>query len=166
VIGPWEYCYERDHIPADIVNCRPARIVEIGLADAVPGKNVASFRPRRTLQKIAGDDMLTFTQHVLGLDSGRSKSGDVLDFLNDHDLEDVVAIYLQTSGWLIIPNTRRSDTLRYKFVVVHAQTGERAIVQVKSGSIWLGILHRQDRTSFAWRLPLIRSPRRRLQAAS
>ena len=137
VNGPWEYCYKGDHIPADVINIRPARIVEVGLADRVPGKIIACFRPQRTLQTIAGQNMLAFTHHLLGLRTDGAGSGDALDYLNDEDLENVVSIYLQTQGWLIIPGTRRFDTPHYEFVLVHGQTGERAIVQVKSGSTWL-----------------------------
>jgi hypothetical protein len=137
VTGPWEYRYEGDHIRADIVNIRPARIHKVGLADRVPGKIIACFRPPRTLQRIDSPEMLIFTQHLMGLPSEVSESADVLDYLTAEDLENVVAIYLQTRGWLIIPGTRRCDTPHYEFVLVHGRTGERAIVQVKSGNTWL-----------------------------
>jgi hypothetical protein len=144
VTGAWEYRYEGDHIDADIVNIRPARIVKVGLEDSVPGNIIACFRPPMTLQTIANRDMLIFTQRLLGLPTDLAglptdlaRSSDVLDYLTDEDLEDVVAIYLQMRGWLIIPNTRRSDTHRYEFILVHRQTGERAMVQVKSGGTWL-----------------------------
>jgi hypothetical protein len=137
VTGAWEYRYEGDHIRAGIVNIRPARIIQVGLADRVPGKIIACFRPPMTLQTIVSRDMLIFTQHLLGLPPAVSGSVDVLDYLTSEDLENVVAVYLQTRGWLIIPGTRRCDTPHYEFVLVHGQTGERAIVQVKSGNTWL-----------------------------
>ena len=76
VTGAWEYCSEGDHSAADIVNIRPARIVKVGLADSVPGKIVACFVPRRTLQTIASRDMLIFTQHLLGLPTETTESSD------------------------------------------------------------------------------------------
>lgn len=140
IIGPWEYRYEGNYIPADMINIRPARIVEVGLADRVPGKIISCFRPPRTLQKISGGNMLIFTKHLLGMPVETVGSDDVLDYLTDQDLENVAAIYLQTKGWLLIPGTRRLDTPHYEFVLVNSQTGDRGIVQVKSGRVSLNAI--------------------------
>ena len=47
--------------------------------------------------------------------------------------EDVIFIYLQLQGWLVIPNSRKADTMSYEFVAINRDTFERAIVQVKTG---------------------------------
>jgi hypothetical protein len=129
----WEYCYQGDHIPADIVNFRHARIVKAGLADAVPGNVIACFRPPRTFQQISAPGMLAFAANVVGKPTDDTTKGDLFDYLTDEDFENIVFVYLQREGWYVLPGTRRADTPHYEYVLVHRNTGERAIVQVKSG---------------------------------
>ncbi|WP_148360589.1 hypothetical protein [Acidisphaera rubrifaciens] len=134
ILGPWEYAYEdRAAIDADIVNFRPARIIDVGIADAVPGKIIACFRPPRTFQAIRAPDMLKFSMHLAGLSDISDEVLDIFDFLNDNDIENVIFMYLQTTGWYVFPNTRLPTTAHYEFVLANRETGERAIVQVKSG---------------------------------
>jgi hypothetical protein len=64
--GPWEYCWEGDHIGADIINLRRARIVVVGLADAGPGRIIASFIPPKCFQPIRMAGMLAFTEKLAG----------------------------------------------------------------------------------------------------
>jgi hypothetical protein len=46
LLGPWRYEYQdKKAIGADILNFRKVCIVEVGVADAVPGKIIACFRP-------------------------------------------------------------------------------------------------------------------------
>jgi len=44
-----------------------------------------------------------------------------------------VFIFLQATGWIVVPNSRKADTMSYEFVAINERTKERAIVQVKSG---------------------------------
>jgi hypothetical protein len=46
----------------------------------------------------------------------------------------VVFIYLQCQGWIVVPNSRMADTMRYEFIAIHRETQERALVQVKTGN--------------------------------
>lgn len=133
LIGPWAYCYSGAHVRADIVNFRKARIVSVGLADAVPGKIIACFRPTRTFQSISAPGMLAFAQKLMGSPITETARGDLFDYLNDADIENIVFVYLQREGWYVLPGTRRRDTPHYEFVLVNRATSERAIVQVKSG---------------------------------
>nr|WP_294503883.1 hypothetical protein [uncultured Rhodopila sp.] len=142
VIGPWQYAYDDDDaIGADIVNFRAARIIEVGLADAVPGKIIACFRPRKTFQRIASPGMLAFSEKLAGISVTENAAFDLFEFMSDADLENLVFIYLQFLGWYVLPGTRTATTAHYEFVLVHRETGERAIVQVKSGLTCIDAAH-------------------------
>ena len=109
--------------------------MEVGLADAIPGKIVSCFRPARTFQSILSTGMLAFSAKQLDITlDGMSASPDVYEFMSDGDIEDLVFIYLQFIGWYVVPGTRRPTTSHYEFVLINRTTGKRAIVQVKSGN--------------------------------
>ena len=134
IIGPWQYAYDdQAAIGADIVNFREARIIEVGLADAVPGKIIACFRPARTFQAIRSPGMLAFSDKIAGMQVTGDIVPDVFEFMYDADLENLVFVYLQFLGWYVLPGTRTATTAHYEFVLVRRETGERAVVQVKSG---------------------------------
>jgi hypothetical protein len=138
ILEPWRYEYEDPRaIGVDIVNRRKARIIEIGLADAVPGKIIACFRPSRTFQAIRSPGMLAFSCRLAGVDFGSDDPFDLYEFMSDFDLENLVFVYLQVRGWYVLPGTRSATTAHYEFVLVHRDTGERAMVQVKSGGTWI-----------------------------
>jgi hypothetical protein len=138
VVGPWEYAYEDDAaICADIVNFRKARIIDVGPADAVPGKIIACFRAARTFQRIRPPGMLAFSAQLAGLPTSADTVFDLYEFMTDQDIEDVVFIYLQAIGWYVLPGTRTATTAHYEFVLVNRENGERAVVQVKSGGAWI-----------------------------
>ncbi|WP_158743026.1 hypothetical protein [Acidisphaera sp. L21] len=137
ILEPWRYAYEdKAAIGADIVNFRKVRIIEVGVADAVPGKVIACFRPSKTFQPIRSPGMLAFSSKLAGLPSADTVF-DVYEFMSDADLENVVFVYLQVIGWYVLPGTRTVTTAHYEFVLVHREKGERAIVQVKSGGTWI-----------------------------
>lgn len=134
VNGPWQYLYEDQvAIDADIVNLREARIIEVGLADAVPGKIISCFRPARTFQRIVSSGMLAFSEHLAGMQVTGDGETDVYEFMSDADIENLVFVYLQFLGWYVLPGTRTATTAHYEFVLVNRETGERAVTQVKSG---------------------------------
>ena len=134
VIGPWQYAYDDEvAIGADVINFRAARIVEVGLADAVPGKIIACFRPSRTFQPIKSPGMLAFSEKLAGLPVTGEVIPDLFEFMSDADIENLVFVYLQFFGWYVLPGTRTATTAHYEFVLVSRESGERAVVQVKSG---------------------------------
>jgi hypothetical protein len=53
------------------------------------------------------------------------------------DIESLVFVYLQFIGWYVLPGTRAATTAHYEFVLVNRETGQRALVQVKSGQVWI-----------------------------
>src|SRR4051794_4291212 len=87
IIGPWQYAYDDEAaIGADVVNFRKARIIEVGLADAVPGKIIACFRPARTFQAIRSPGMLAFSEKFAGMPVTGDVISDVFEFMSDADL--------------------------------------------------------------------------------
>jgi hypothetical protein len=138
LLGPWKYTYEDEAaLGADIVNFRQARIIEVGIADAVPGKVIACFRPPKTFQPIRSPGMLTFSAQLAGLPPGDDVVFDLYEFMTDADIENVVFVYLQVIGWYVLPGTRTATTAHYEFVLANRESGERAVVQVKSGGTWI-----------------------------
>lgn len=120
-------------VAADIFNVRQARIIEVGIADAVPGKILSNFVQGTTFRRIRSPGMLAFSEDIAGLPLSRPIGGDAFEFMSAEDLEDVVFTYLQVAGWYVVPASRRTDTAHYEFVLVNRLGGERALVQVKSG---------------------------------
>jgi hypothetical protein len=43
-------------------------------------------------------------------------------------------MYLQTKGYVLVPSTIKSSTAAYEWVMFHQETGEKAVLQVKSGN--------------------------------
>ena len=64
VVKPWRYYANHESIEADIANICDCAIKAIPHADEVPGKIVACFRPRKTIQRIANDSCVRFSQHL------------------------------------------------------------------------------------------------------
>ena len=137
----WEYLATEESLKADIVNfvrCQEIHRLEV---DEVPGKVVACFRPPRTIQAMRDPTVAAYSRLLWNLrsDAGHYPldDGDIADiyaFLDDKSTEDAVAIYLQTKGWLIIPGSRKADTMSYEYILIHKDTKKRAVVQVKTGN--------------------------------
>ena len=140
VDSDWEYLATDASREADIINfvrCREIHRLEV---DEVPGKVVACFRPSRTIQAMRDRIVAAYSCLLWNL---RSESqhypiddreiGDIYAFLDDKSTEDAVAIYLQTKGWMIVPGSRKADTMSYEYILIHRDSKERAVVQVKTG---------------------------------
>jgi hypothetical protein len=136
----WEYFNTPDGRDADIVNVVRCRLFPIPQADDVPGKIVACFRPSRVIQSISDETAILYSEFLWNQLVGRDeyklpfRDCDLFSFLDDRAIEDVVFIYLQCEGWIVVPNSRNADTMGYEFIAIHPKTGERALVQVKSGN--------------------------------
>jgi len=136
----WEYFDTADGRDADIVNVVRCRLIPVPLADDVPGKIVACFRPTRAIQPITDKTAVLYSEllwnQLVGAEEFKLPSERVCDLFSLIDAEtteDVIFIYLQWKGWVVLPNSRRADTMRYEFIAIKPKTGERALVQVKSG---------------------------------
>ena len=136
----WEYLDTPEGRDADIVNVVRCRILAVPQADDVTGKIVACFRPSRVIQSIRDETTVMYSQLLWNqLASSeeyklpRLERCDVFSFLDAETTEDVIFIYLQCMEWIVVPNSRKADTMGYEFVAIHKKTRERAVVQVKTG---------------------------------
>lgn len=145
VSSGWEYWVSdegraQDIDIANIFRC-DIRCVEI---DAVPGKVVNCFRPQRTIQEIANEEVLEYSKHLWNKLCGRTsyavdtvKFSDIFMMLDPEETEDILSLYLQNLGWFIVPSSRKADTMSFEYYVVNPMTGERASAQVKTGNVTL-----------------------------
>lgn len=136
----WEYFGTPGGRDADIANVVRCRILAVPNADDVPGKIVACFRPSRTIQSITDETAVLYSQLLWNRLAAREEYSlpdmagcDIFSFLDAETTEDVIFIYLQCHGWIVVPNSRMADTMRYEFVAIHGKTRDRALVQVKTG---------------------------------
>jgi hypothetical protein len=152
VASEWEYVTSERAKNADIVNVVRCEILKVPAIDAVPGKVVACFRPTRAIQEIADEQMQQYSRHLWNTLSGtccylpdEEVGGSVFPFLGADETEDVIFIYLQTKGWLVVPNSRKADTMSFEFFLIHRETRERAVVQIKTGNTSLNTDEWKDR---------------------
>jgi hypothetical protein len=138
VKGPWEYRPRPEYQEVDVVNIRSVCIVEVGVSIHVPGKVIACFIPRRTVQRINDETALKASQRIWTRQTGGTPppldpSDDIFSLLSAKDCEDLISVYLQMQGWVVYPALRRADTLAYEFVLRHRLDFREAVVQVKTG---------------------------------
>lgn len=140
VVSEWEYFSNSEAQDADIVNIVRCDLIKIPSVDDVPGKIVACFRPSRTIQAIRDKTASDYSKYLWNKLKGeefyslpKENLKNVFSFLGSEETEDVIFIYLQMQGWLVVPNSRKGDTMSYEFYLVNKETKEKAIVQVKTG---------------------------------
>ena len=141
VRSPWEYFDTPDGRDADIANVVRCEIRPIPHADDVPGKIVACFRPTRAIQSIVDPTVVLYSQLLWNQLAGEDKytvelapHHNLFSYLDAETTEDVIFIYLQLQGWIVVPNSRKADTMAYEFVAINPASHERAVVQVKTGN--------------------------------
>ena len=144
---------------ANIFRCEDFREVEL---DRVPGTVVSIFGLRgRSIQRIADRSALVYSQHLWNryvdepvYDVDRAQFPDIFAMLDAEETEDLVFMYLQSRGWYVVPNSRKGNTMRFEFMLACSRTGEKALVQVKTGKTPLDIdSYVDDR----WRIFLFQS---------
>jgi hypothetical protein len=140
VQSPWQYFDTEDGRNADITNVVKCKIQPVPLADDVPGKVVAHFRSPMSIQRISNSTATSYSQWLWNQLANsedyslRSEDiGNLFACLDSETTEDVIFIYLQMHDWLILPNSRKADTMSYEFIAINHKNHERAIVQVKTG---------------------------------
>lgn len=138
--GPWKYAARPENLRADVVNIRPCEWLKVGPVDAVPGKVVSSFRPNRTVQAVDDETVRVFSAYFYNRHAPSAVrynlpavSPDIFALLSDEDCEDLVALYMQLQGYLLLASTCKLSTAAYEFVMRHRESGERAAAQVKNG---------------------------------
>ncbi len=140
VESEWEYYSNPEAQDADIVNIVRCELIKVQSVDDVQGKVVASFRARRTIQAIRDETASHYSKYLWNKLSGvdfyslpNKKYKNIFSFLGSEETEDVVFVYLQMQGWIVIPNSRKGDTMSYEFYLINRETKEKSIVQVKTG---------------------------------
>jgi hypothetical protein len=143
VISGWEYFTtpESRKRNIDIGNVFRVAFERLSI-DEVPGKVVASFRPAQTMQEIADPTAIAYSKFIWNqragaavyvLDDAVMRNLDIFSLLDAEEVEDVVFLYLQSQGWYVVPNSRKADTMAFEYMVLRAQDGTFAQVQVKTG---------------------------------
>ncbi len=142
ITGDWKYETSHKHLEADLVNIRPCIWFKVGTIDKVPGKVVASFRASAAVQQVHDKMVNKYSQALYNTFSKKEHYKVVWDqghdflksALSADDWEDLAGLYLQSQlGYLLIPSTCKKSTLKYEFVLLDRENGERAVIQVKSG---------------------------------
>lgn len=116
---------------------RACRWVRVGTADAVPGAIRRAFAGQfGTATELTTDRhrIIDAARFAFG-DATAPRRNDLFEAAGPEDLEDLVALYLQSQGWLIYPSTAKVSMANYEFVMVNSATNEKAGVQVKSGGV-------------------------------
>jgi hypothetical protein len=129
--------------------------------DQVPGKVVACFRARRTIQEIADDKAVEYSKSLWnGISNSntykidRTKFSDLFMMLDDEETEDLVFLYLQSLGWYVVPNSRKADTMSFEYLAIDPKTGERALTQIKTGNV---ALNKDDYKRYKYKIFLFQS---------
>lgn len=141
VQSPWEYLDTEDGRDADITNVVRCKIKPVRLADDVPGKIVANFIRGPAIRAITDSTAVSFSQILW---NQLAKSEDYPSQAHDDDnlfsclgwetTEDVIFIYLQIQGWIVIPRSRQKTTMSYEFLAINRDSSQRAVIQVKTGN--------------------------------
>ena len=146
VLKGWEYYSTKEAEDSDITNVVKCDIHKVSAVDDVPGKVIACFRPQRAIQSIQEPMTKNYSLHLWNKLSGMSHYKvdlegirNIFTFLDAEQTEDVIYIYLQTLGWIVIPNSRKVDTMKYECYLIRKNDKRRAILQVKSGSTPLDV---------------------------
>jgi hypothetical protein len=142
IVGPWRYDTSDDSKKYDLYNLRPTKWLKEGFRDyEVPGAVVRSFIGRaRTLVRI-GDHSTAIRVTEMMWEAAtkgaqtieRTAPQDVItDLLDPTDVEDLVLLYLQSRGWILLPSSRTRSTPVYEAALI-GKDGTPAVVSVKSG---------------------------------
>jgi len=141
VLSGWEYWIsaEAKAKDIDIANVFRCKVLDIPI-DFVPGRVVAGFRSPRSIQGVNGVPLREYCKKLWNersrtnyFEVASDQAMDIFDMFDDEDTEDIVFLYLQDHGWRVVPNSRKGDTMSFEYLVVHPETNNRGVVQVKTG---------------------------------
>ena len=147
ISGNWSYRCTHEHVQADTVNVRVCNWHRHPVRDDdIPGKVIACFRARRTVQRIGDKTAVMYSKYLWNEITGSVdydlEGLDGMDFfqlLTDQDTEDLVFLYLQKQGWRVVPHSRQGDTMNFEFYLLkppldEAEAVQIAYVQVRTGN--------------------------------
>jgi hypothetical protein len=140
VHSEWKYLDTEQGRKADITNVVGCRIKPVPHADDVPGKVVAHFRAPMSIQRVTEPTATSYSRWLWNQLTESKEypvepedSEDLFALLGSETTEDVIFVYLQMNGWLILPNSRKADTMSYEFIAINLDSYDRAVIQVKTG---------------------------------
>lgn len=146
VQSAWEYLDTENGRKADITNVVRCQIEPVPRADDVPGKIVAHFRAPMSIQRVTEPTSTSYSQWLWNYltesqdySVEHGDSDNLFALLGSETTEDVIFVYLQMNGWLILPNSRKADTMRYEFTAKRRDDDITAVVQVKTGNTPLNV---------------------------
>ena len=140
--GGWRFDASPDAYRWDLNNVRRCDWLASPLRDyEVPGAVVRNFAGTgESLRRIKQDAARRVTEMLWARGTGEAAPGtsfaprEVLRELMDPvDVEDLVLLWLQAQGWLLLPSSRMHDTPLYEAALRHRADGRIAVVSVKSG---------------------------------
>lgn len=139
VMGTWEYRNAPSNRQANVVNTRFCDWQDAGDAFNVPNAILNSFRNGSPLERIEGDGVEAFSSFRFNALVQRSvyefsqRVCDLFTVLGPEECEDLIGIYLQMEGYLLLPGTCKTDASRFAFLLKHQTSGRHAAVQVQQG---------------------------------
>jgi len=147
VRSEWKYfnTVEANEKDIDIANIVEVDFLKIP-TEEVPGKVIACFRATLTLQAINSSQVNDYSKFLWNekksdnkFENLNIKITDYFDFIDSEELEDLIFIYLQINGYVVVPNSRKGDTMSYEFYVINKETKKNHLIQVKSGNTSIDI---------------------------
>ena len=139
VMGTWEYRNAPSNLQAGVVNTRFCDWQEAGDAFNVPNAILNSFRNGSPLERIEGDGVEAFSGFRFNGLVQRSvyefsqRVCDLFSVLGQEECEDLIGIYLQIQGYLLLPGTCKGESGRFAFLLKHQTSGRHAAAQVMQG---------------------------------
>lgn len=152
--GEWLYDESPRAVRLDIANTRPCRWSFVGGAMDVPGVVVRAFTgPGPAVRTIEHPGARRYSAALLqGVSPGEGYTSPeiIRELLDDTDVEDLVALYLQaTQGVFVVPPDRQRGHPGYDLEFVHP-SGRRGVVQVKSGEAAYDFASLTDQAGEKW----------------
>jgi hypothetical protein len=139
IMGTWEYRNALSNRESGVVNTRFCDWQDAGDAFHVPNAILNSFRIGSSLERIEGEGVEAFSSFRFNGLAQKSvyefsqRVCELFTILGTEECEDLIGIYLQMQGYLLLPGTYKSDASRFAFLLKHQTSGKHAAVQVQQG---------------------------------
>jgi hypothetical protein len=142
ISGPWRYDASAEAARVDVHHVRPTVWAPSMLAESVPGAVIRAFsRQGSSFSQIHNDAARLYSGHLFDTSMGRaaaklriSRATVLHSYLDPIDVEDLVYVFLQVEeGYIVLPASRRTDTKAYEYELIQRDSGQRAVIQVKTG---------------------------------
>ncbi|MDR2088168.1 MAG: hypothetical protein LBP73_02315 [Clostridiales Family XIII bacterium] len=131
-----------EHERLDLCNFVSAKWLKIGTEDEVPGKAIASFRARGSVQRVR--DIEEISKRVWNAKWGNKdyetvqmSIRDIWGMLSADETESLVLLYLQNKGYYIYATTLKRDTSEIECVMVKNDGSHLLFPQIKTGNTGL-----------------------------